>query len=198
MGLELLSGLLDRCALLLEPAFVGSEGFLHLNDPALPLRQVPCLGLQVLGIPLKIGVHLMDSLGLSHPILLQLGASRSDLRLESVQGIRPLREFRRMACDFFPEAPFSRIDFEGSLLDFALQAFRFFLQQRGGPGRFLGGFLAARDFLFVLRDPLDIRVNLFLLVLHIDLAALEAHHAGRPRFALGDALLFERFPLLLE
>src|SRR5213596_341786 len=79
MGLELLSGLLDRCALLLEPAFVGSEGFLHLNDPALPLREVPCLGLQVLGIPLKIGVHLMDSLGLSHPILLQLGARRTEL-----------------------------------------------------------------------------------------------------------------------
>src|SRR2546430_8191492 len=122
MGLELLSGLLDRCAFLLEPAFVGSEGLLYLNDPALPLRQVACLGLQVLGIPLKIGVHLMDSLGLSHSIFLEFRASRSDLRLESVQGVRPLREFRRMACDFFPEAPFSRIDLEGSLLDFALQA----------------------------------------------------------------------------
>src|SRR5437870_13447849 len=100
MGLELLSGLLDRCALLLEPAFVGSEGFLHRNDSGLPLRQVPCLGLQVLGILLKISVHLMDSLGLSHPILLEFRASRSDLGLESVQSIRPLREFRRMACDF--------------------------------------------------------------------------------------------------
>src|SRR5437879_8882454 len=101
MGLELLSGLLDGCTLLLEPAFVGSEGFLHLNDPALPLRQVPCLGLQVLSIPLKIGVHLMDSLGFSHPILLQLGASRSDLRLESVQGIRPRRPFRVMSSHCF-------------------------------------------------------------------------------------------------
>src|SRR5438034_5072818 len=115
MGLELLSGLLDRCALLLEPAFVGSEGFLDLNDPALPLREVPCLGLQVLGIPLKIGVHLMDSLGLSHPILLQLGASRSDLCLERVQGLRPLPKFRRMACGFFPEAPFPRLHSECSL-----------------------------------------------------------------------------------
>src|SRR5436853_6630545 len=116
----------------------------------------------------------MDSLGLSHPILLQLGASRSDLRLESVQGIRPLRKFRRMACDFFPEAPFPRIDFEGSLLDFALQAFRFLLQQRGGPGRLLGSFLAPRDFFFLLRAPLDVLGSLFRLAVPLDLASLDA------------------------
>src|SRR5881396_1946738 len=102
MGLELLSGLLDRCALLLEPAFVGSEGFLHLNDPALPLREVPCLGLQVLGIPLKIGVHLMDSLGLSHPILLHLGGPRS---LESISRARCSTSlFKRSASSFNNEA----------------------------------------------------------------------------------------------
>src|SRR5437660_7464112 len=140
----------------------------------------------------------MDSLRLSHPILLEFRASRSDLGLESVQGIRTLREFRRMACDFLPEAPFPRIDFEGSLLDFALQAFRLFLQQRGGPGRFLGGFLAARDFLFVLRDPLDILVNLFLLFLHIALAPIRAPHTSPPPFALRAALLLKCYPLILS
>ena len=70
MRFELLPGLLDSCAFLLQPVLVRSKGFLRRDDPAIPLGEVACLGLQVLRILLKVGVHLVDPLGLGHPILL--------------------------------------------------------------------------------------------------------------------------------
>ena len=106
IGLELPPCLLDRSALLLQPALVRSEGFLGRDNASLPIREIARLGLEGLGVPLKLGIDLMEPLRLGRPLPLELGPLRRQVGFEGIQRLGPRRQFERMAPAFLLESPF--------------------------------------------------------------------------------------------
>src|SRR5207244_13635647 len=85
LGFDLFRRRLDVRPLLLDAQVGLARRFLRRRDPALTVCEFAGLGLEGLGLHLKIRLGLAEPFGLHDPLLLEIGLSRSKLWFDSLQ-----------------------------------------------------------------------------------------------------------------